>query len=186
MKRCGDQGFNLVELMVVVAFFTVLAGIALPSLLSTIYVSRIRWAATDVAGLMQNARIMAERKNQVLGVFAGSVETNATGVYINCNPTACPDSSGNWQTGDPDIPYAATISNGAAANAPTTLSPGFTTQSAGSTLYFNARGIVSTSTGTMTSGVIYYLTDTHGDWAAISVATAGRSRAWVWNGTTWQ
>lgn len=186
MKGRTSHGFSMIELLVVVAIIGALAAIAIPALLNTIYSSRIRWAATDVAGLMQQARITAERKNATLGVYKGSVETNATGVYINCYTASCPDSSGTWQPGDPDIPYAPGVSNGLAANAPAALSPGFSTQPDGSTLYFNPRGFPSTSAGALTNGVIYYLSDTHGDWAAVSVSGAGRSKVWVWNGSSWQ
>jgi Tfp pilus assembly protein FimT len=104
-------GFSTIELAVVLAVGLVLGGLAVPQLMSTIYMSRVRAAANDLSGLIQQGRMMAERQNTTLPVYAGTVETNAIGAFIGVNGST-------WQSGDPDIPYASGVTNGAAANAP--------------------------------------------------------------------
>jgi Tfp pilus assembly protein FimT len=175
------RGFSTVELAVVLAVGLVLGGLAVPQLMSTIYLSRVRAAANDLSGLIQQARIMAERQNTTLPVYAGTVETNATGAFIGLNGST-------WQSGDPDIPYASGVTNGAAASAPSGLNPGFTPEPAGTVLYFSPRALPVMSSGSTyvaSNGVVFYITDSHNDWAAVSVSGSGRSKAWVWNGSAW-
>lgn len=178
----------MVEMVIVIAIIMIIAAFGLPMLMNTIYLSRARGAAIDLASLIQQARILAERKNTTIAVYAGSVETNVSGAFINCSTASCP-SGGNgstWQSGDPDVPYTPGVFNAAAASAPATLNPGFTLASAGTILYFNARGLPSTATGLLaTTGFVFYLNDTHGDWAAVSVSAAGRSKVWMYTGGTW-
>jgi Tfp pilus assembly protein FimT len=175
------RGFSTIELTVVLAITLVLAGLAIPQLMNTIYMSRVRGAANDLSGLIQQARIMAERQNTTLPVYAGTVETNATGAFIGVNGST-------WQTGDPDIPYANGVTNGAASSAPSGLSPGFTPEAAGTVLYFSPRALPAKSSGSTyvaSNGVVFYITDSHNDWAAVSVTATGRSKVWLWNGSTW-
>jgi Tfp pilus assembly protein FimT len=178
-----EWGFSSVEMVVVAAIILILGGFAVPVLMNTIYLSRVRGASSDLSGLVQQARILAERQNIDLGVYAGAVGTNATGAFI--------DTTGNgstWKTGDPDIPFAKGVTNGVASNAPGTLNPGFTPESASTILYFSPRGLPVKSSGATfiaSNGVVFYITDSHGDWAAVSVSGAGRSKVWVWNGGAW-
>lgn len=178
-----EWGFSAVEMVVVAAIILILAGFAVPVLMKTIYMSKVRGAASDLSGLVQQGRILAEKQNGDLAVYAGAVETNATGAFI--------DTTGNgstWKTGDPDIPFGNGVTNGVASNAPGTLNPGFTPESAGTVLYFSPRGLPVKSSGATfiaSNGVVFYITDSHGDWAAVSVSGAGRSKVWVWNGSSW-
>jgi Tfp pilus assembly protein FimT len=175
------RGFSTIELAVVLAIGLVLGALTIPQLMSTIYMSRVRGAANDLSGLVQQARIMAERQNTTLPIYAGTVETNATGAFIGVNGST-------WQTGDPDIPYANGVTNGAGSNAPSGLSPGFTPEAAGTVLYFSPRALPVKSSGSTyvaSNGVVFYITDSHNDWAAVSVTATGRSKVWLWNGSTW-
>lgn len=173
----------MTELLVVMAVMLVLAAFGIPQLLNTIYLSRVRGAAVDMAGLIQQARITAEKQNATLGIYTGAVETNATGVFA--------DTTGHgstWTLPDPDVPYAGGVTNALAANAPTALNPGFTAEAAGTVLYFSPRGLPVKSSGSSyvaSAGVIFYLSDSHHDWAAVSVSGAGRSKVWLLSGTVW-
>jgi Tfp pilus assembly protein FimT len=176
-----ELGFNFLELAIVVAIVLVLLAISGPRVLSAVYMAQVRGAANDLAGLIQQGRIMAERQNITLPVYAGAVETNATGAFIGVNGST-------WASGDPDIPYANGVSNGSAASAPAALSPGFTAEAAGTVLYFSPRGLPVKSSGlayVASNGVIFYLTDAHNDWCAVSVSGAGRSKVWMWSGSAW-
>jgi prepilin-type N-terminal cleavage/methylation domain-containing protein len=174
-----ERGFSMIELIVVATISVILSAIAVPLLLNVIYTSRIRGAASDLSGLIQQARILAEQQNIALPVYTGSVGTNAQGAFIG--------TSGNtWVLGEPVVPYGGSVTNGSASSAPTALSPGFTAELAGTILYFSGRGLPvkpSGSTYIPSNGVIFYLTDTRGDWAAVSVTGAGRSKTWFWSGS---
>lgn len=185
----------MVEIAIVVAVTLIIAAFTVPQTLKAIYKMKIRGAANDLAGLVQQARIMAERQNNPIAVYAGTVDKNATGAFINCtmvistsNPCPAGGNGSSWVAGEPDVPYPSVVSNGSASNVPTALSPGFTTESAGTILYFGPRGLPVKPSGGIyvpANGVIFYLTDTKGDWAAVSVSGAGRSKVWVLSGTTW-
>jgi type II secretory pathway pseudopilin PulG len=61
MKR-SERGFQLVELLVVLALFMLLAGITVPSLLRISGRWRLRSAAAEVVGTMRLARALAVRQ----------------------------------------------------------------------------------------------------------------------------
>lgn len=176
----SQSGFSIIELLVVISITAILTAIAVPQIFNVVYASRLRGAANGLAGLVQQARMLAEQQNKSIPVYTGTVETNATGAFIGLNGST-------WQSGDPSVGFAASVSNGSASDVPTALSPGFTPEPSGTTLYFNWRGAPVTSSGAYMSpkGVIFYITDAHGNWAAVSVSSAGRTKVWVLNGTAW-
>jgi len=174
---------------IVLGIVLILAAIALPQLMSSISMSRVRGAAVDLSGLVQQARMMAEKQNTTLALYTGTLAGTGTGAFINCSPTACP-SGGNgtaWQDGDPTVVLASGVTNAPAASAPSALNPGqgFVTEPDGTILFFNARGLPVLNNGTPCTGVIFYFTDSYHNWAALSVSQAGRSKVWVWSGNSW-
>jgi prepilin-type N-terminal cleavage/methylation domain-containing protein len=178
MNSKRQDGYTLIELTAVVTILLILVAIIVPVIFNTVYSWRIRGAADDLSGLIQRARSMAEQSNTTLPVYTGAVESGQ-GAFIGTVGST-------WASGEPAIPYDGTVSNGTAAAAPAALSPGFTAEPAGTILYFNPRGLpVMSSGGTFvpSSGVIYYITDTHGNWSAVSVTATGRSKAWLWTGS---
>jgi prepilin-type N-terminal cleavage/methylation domain-containing protein len=179
VERHPESGFSLIELVTVVTVMLIILAIAIPMLLNVIYMWRIRGTAADLAGLIQQARMLAEKQNTTLPVYTGTVETNAQGAFVGT-------SGSTWAAGEPDVPYGAGVSNGTAANAPAALSPGFTAEAAGTTLYLSARGLPVKASGNTyipSNGVIFYLTDVHKDWAAVSVTGSGRTKTWIWTGS---
>ncbi len=178
----------MVEIVTVLAMTLILVAFGLPQLMNAVYSARIRGAASDLAGLVQQARFLAEQQNVTLAVYTGTVDGGLTGAFIPCYRTGTSDLCGSsagttWATGEPDIPFTSGISLGAAASAPSGLTLGFTPQAAGSILYFSPRGLLSTSTGaSATQGFVFYLTDTHGNWAAVAVTTAARTKVWGYTG----
>lgn len=183
-------GFTLVELCLVLAISVVLAAIAVPEVLNTYHSAQVRDAANEFAGLIQQASILAEQKNVTIPVYTGAVQNGAKGVFVACSSSACP-SGGNgssYQTGDVAVTYGGDITNGVTGNAPTGLKPGFTPEAAGTTLYFSPRGVAEKALGsgyTLSRGFVFYLTDSRNNWAAVAVSSIGRSKVWVWNGSSW-
>ncbi len=186
-SRAHSYGFSLIESIIVVSIVIVLSAIALPIVLNAVYLIRLRNAANDLSGLVQLARITAEKTNSVLPVFVGTVETISTGGFIGAASSTC-SSTNSWASGESDVPFANGVTAGTAASAPTGLSPGFTPETAGTVLYFSSRGFpVKSNSGACKSsaGVVFYLQDTHGNWGAVSVSGAGRSKPWVYDGASW-
>src|SRR5260370_13092517 len=60
-KRIG--GFSIIELLIVLFVVMVIAAIAIPNILLAVSNIRLRASAGDLAGLMQQARIMAAKNN---------------------------------------------------------------------------------------------------------------------------
>src|SRR6185436_14112804 len=58
-----NSGYSFIELLVVMVVIMVLSAIAVPSGLSFIANIRLRGAASEFAGLVQQARLTAVRKN---------------------------------------------------------------------------------------------------------------------------
>ncbi len=190
-RRRQSAGFTLLELVVVLAISVILAAIAVPEVLNTYHASQTRNAANQLSALVQQAVILAEQKNVTLPLYTGTVQNGAAGAFIACSSTSCP-SGGNgtsYQTGDTAIAYGGDITSGSSSSAPSGLNPGFTPESSATTLYFNPRGVAVKSTGgtsyMLARGFVFYLTDSRNDWAAVAVSSIGRSKVYVWNGSSW-
>lgn len=78
MKR-SERGFQLVELLVVLVLFMLMAGIAIPSILRISGQGRLRLAAQEVVGTMRLARALAVRRcNNVALKFHPRADGHAT------------------------------------------------------------------------------------------------------------
>ena len=201
------SGFSLIELLIVIAIIMVIAAMATPNIMNAINSIRLRSAASEVAGLLQQCRQAAVRGNRyytikpatVTGVRAAYVDLNYNNTFDNVAPTP-----------EPLIQFPANItvvSAGAPniANLRAQCCSTFTEQAATILPSFNARGLpcVGTSNpppvnsvcntrdaGNNTVGFIYYMNQTRPfgavGWAAVSVTPAGRIRVWTYSGSTWQ
>src|SRR5882762_8436845 len=87
--RSRVRGFSLVELLVVLFVVMVIAAIAIPNILLAVSNIRLRASAGDLAGLMQQARILAAKNNTTYTVLYGTgngaqiafVDLTNTGVW---------------------------------------------------------------------------------------------------------
>ena len=68
----STRGFSLIELLIVVFVVLVIAGIAIPNILTAVANIRLRASAGDLAGLMQQARILAAKNNATYAVRYGT------------------------------------------------------------------------------------------------------------------
>lgn len=181
-----QRGLSLIELVVAVVIMMILAAIGIPQVMNAVYASRIRSAAVNVSALIQQARATAEKRNVTVPFYVGNVGTSGVaGAFIGCSASICPGAAA-WAAGDPYLPYAGGIQN--SVNPPAALTQaalGFTTQPAGTTLYFTPLGSISNAAaGTYTSqGFTFYLTDGQNRWSAVSVSPTGRSKVWIWTGS---
>ena len=96
MKK--QNGFSLIELLIVVFVVMAIAAIAIPNVLLAVSNIRLRASAGDLGGLIQQARIMAAKNNTPYVVLYGTLN-GAQIAYIRdpksaagANPS--PDSGG--------------------------------------------------------------------------------------------
>src|SRR6266481_6256495 len=71
-RRDRTGGFSLIELLIVVFVVMVVAAIAVPNILLAVSNIRLRASAGDLAGLMQQARIMAAKNNTIYSIRYGT------------------------------------------------------------------------------------------------------------------
>jgi len=187
----SQQGFSLTEMGIAIAITLVLLAFAIPNTAAMIADMRLRNSASEVSSLIQLVRLQAVRKNTTSSLLFG----------LPTGQGACVDTNSNGQCdpNEPLVQFGGTVSK---VNAPTGSAgspspldgpsgPLGWTATAGN-VSFNARGLTCDNTHTpCATGVnyVFYLNDTRAfgksAWAAISVTAAGRSQAWIWNGSAW-
>ncbi|MBZ5627597.1 MAG: hypothetical protein LAO06_01890 [Acidobacteriia bacterium] len=193
------RGISLLELVIVVAVSLILAAILLPKVLNGIYNIRLRAAANDVAGLLQDAHFRAIRDNTYHPVHGATVGSS-TVFYIDTTPN---HSGTTWLNTYPTVQLGGNITH-ATSGFPSisTMALGFTPLVATNLPYFSSRGTPCSVSGnvclnTYTSGPFtvvasyqIFLTDSRptgsNGWAAITVSPAGRIKVWMWDGARWQ
>jgi prepilin-type N-terminal cleavage/methylation domain-containing protein len=89
-----ESGFSLIELLIAVAIFSILAGIAIPGMLGQSDQARLRGAVNNLRGDLQTAKMMAIRENTfvVVNLFANRYEI--------CVDNGAGAHAGNWACDD--------------------------------------------------------------------------------------
>jgi len=203
-------GFSLVELMLVVFIMSIIAAFTVPNILLTVSNMKLRGAGNDLAGLMQQARILAAKNNPVNpsvypvrfavqngaqiayvdmnddGVWNPSISINGVGVsepIVGFSPSVTPATGAPSGAGGQPTPYV--LVGDSSIGTPFNNS---------NTLAFTSRGLPCDFTNPPAcsspapSYFVYYLTDTRigrPGWAAVVVTKGGRTKVVMWNGTTW-
>jgi type II secretory pathway pseudopilin PulG len=211
-RRGRIGGFSIIELLIVLFVVMVIAAIAVPNVLLAVANIRLRGSAGDLAGLMQQARIMAAKNNPttpiaVYPVLYG-VRNGAQIAYIDLNGDGAwsPSVTVNGVTlSEPLIEFSGTVVPAAGAPSGTGGQPGpyvlaGDTVIGGSsfdntrTVAFTPRGFPCDYTSPPTCSTpaatyfVHYLTDTRygtPGWAAVVVTKAGRTKVVNWNGSQW-
>ncbi len=196
---------SLLEMVVVIAIILIVAAVAVPNMLSAISNSRLHTAAANVAGILQAGRMQAVRDNRFY-TLRNAVVNGTNAVFVDSVGNGAPgggSGNGNWDQGETlvqiptSIQFDASGANPAFPNA--TVGPNFVPLPPATIPSFNQRGLPCVTVGavcqTTTAGgapvnFLYFmrLTDNFGiRWAAISVTSAGRVRAWMYDrsANTW-
>jgi prepilin-type N-terminal cleavage/methylation domain-containing protein len=209
-QRGRTGGFTLVELMLVVFVMSIIAAFAVPNVLLTVSNMKLRGAASDLAGLMQQARILAAKNNPqnppvypiryavVNGAQIAYVDMNNNGVW---DPSVTVNGAG---VSEPTVGFSTSVTPAAGAPSGSGGQPTpyvlVGDSSTGqpfnntNTLAFTPRGLPCDFTNPPAcaspapSYFVYYLTDTRigkPGWAAVVVTKGGRTRVVMWNGVAW-
>jgi prepilin-type N-terminal cleavage/methylation domain-containing protein len=190
--RPRQSGFSAVELIMVSTILLILGAFAIPSIDTAVADVRLRGSASDLSGLLQNARLVAVRTNATYTVRFGL--PSGRGAYVDLN------NNGAYDTGEPMIQFggdanqvAAPSGSGGAPKALDATGGPLNWTATNGNVSFNPRGLPCDSTKTPCGtnvGYIFYLQDTRAfgtnGWAAVSITGAGRCQVWIWDGTTWR
>jgi len=212
-RRLAKQaGFSLIELSIVVIITLLVSAWAIPSALTSIRMAHLRGAASDYAGLLEQARIYSIRDNRYYSTYilAPAGNNPVAQAYVDMQPKVPTGASGNGGTsvavGDPTITIESDVvleSVGAAPNTSNLVSqllPAITpvTPTDGSVTAptFGPRGLPCTPIS-MTGGSVC---DSSGDptaywtflensklssWQAVTITPAGRIQKWYYTGSVW-
>lgn len=212
-RRHSEQGgFSLVELSVVVIITLIVSAWAVPSALTSIRMAHLRGAASDYAGLLEQARIYAIRDNRYYSTYilAPSGNNLVTQAYVDMLPKVLTGASGNGGTsvaaGDPSITIESEIVLEPVSAAPNTsnleslLLPATTpvTPTDGSVTppTFGPRGLPCTpvsmtggsvcdSSGGPTAYWTFLQNSKTSSWQAVTITPAGRIQKWFYTGSVW-
>jgi prepilin-type N-terminal cleavage/methylation domain-containing protein len=184
----ANQGFSLVEMMIVVAVMMILGAITAPGLFNTISDISLRYSTANFAGLLQSARIQAVRKNTFYSVDQVTLASGDQGYYVDV------PKSGVFAAGDPVMPLGTqlTVHPGIGSGAPNETafitSLNFTVNPGGSAPNFNARGLPCVAAGnacpqTPGQGFVVFLSRSavlgNLRWGAVVINPSGRVQIWT-------
>jgi prepilin-type N-terminal cleavage/methylation domain-containing protein len=189
----GSRGFSLIELMVVVAVILIITALSIPQIQKVQTRYRLSTSGHAVAGLVQQARLEAVRRNQPAYVQFDNANPAPILVYVNSdkspvangNPVVTTNGGVTLLNAVPTNPgglvdqlkaYLGTASN-AVVEAP------------GTPIGFNPRGLPCIGLaanpavcvqldGTQIPAFLWLMTTGQGDYEAVTVTAAGRTKSW--------
>jgi prepilin-type N-terminal cleavage/methylation domain-containing protein len=189
------RGFSLLELIIVMAISISIVAFATPTFLRAFYTIRLKSAASNLSGLMQQARIQAARRNAVI-TLKYRINANTQQAYIDFN------NNDQWDAGEPIISFSGSIlmaagPPGGAGAPPLYVLVGDTagvTFDNTTTLGYSQRGLPCAYAGGLCATpapgyFVYYIQDLRAGsvgWGGVVVTRSGRTKPIIWNGASWQ
>lgn len=191
----GRAGFSMLELMSVVVVIMIVAGFAVPTMLSALHTARLRGSVSDYASLLQVGRLRSIQDDRFYSTYVLAGTTQQAYVDLNSNGGTGVD------PGDPLVAISAEVAPVAVANAPDTANLKGQFLPTGSTLavndgstttkpvVFSPRGLPCTSqtatggnvcdsAGGATAFWIFFQDNSTQAWEAVTVSPAGRVSRW--------
>ena len=198
MRRAGQRGFSLMEILIVTLVVMIVAAIAVPNIFLAVSNLRLRASAGDLSGLMQQARIQAAKDNATYQILYAT-RNGAHIAYVDLNGNS------SFDAGEPmtefsgtTVPAAGTPSGSGQPTAYVLAGDsGSSSYDNTNTLGYTGRGLPCNYDTTTTPATcstpsaryfVYYLTDTRvgrAGWAAVVVTKGGRTKMVTWDGGAW-
>lgn len=193
------RGFSMLELLIVVAIVLIVSAMAVPVVMNSVRQMRVRATASEVAGILQTARMRAVRDNtyyHTLSTLVVEGGARRVQVWVDLDDDGAYDAATATTEGEPVTLLPSSIFFRADGNPSTdTMKLAYDAEAPTVTPRFNARGLPCTmngsicETGSPPVGFQYYMSGPGlfgGEiWAAVSVSPAGRIKTWTWTGTAW-
>lgn len=198
-----QKGFSLIELMVVVVVILVVSAIIVPMSMTAISSAKLRYAALNFAGLIQDARIEAVKRNSYFSVSAVIQADGSTAYYVDLAAPAARPSAFSTSYPFAYMGNAVTWFYGQTGPAPNqaalVAALTFAVEPAGVPPSFNARGLPcvpqanftcpATSNLATNLGFVAFASRTNPfktqSWKAVAVTPSGRVQVWGYDGANW-
>jgi prepilin-type N-terminal cleavage/methylation domain-containing protein len=201
-KSKGQAGFSMIELMAVVVIILIIAGFAVPNIMSALHMARLRGSAADFSSLLQTARLRSVQDDRFYSTYILAGTSQQAYVDLKANGGTGVDA------GDPLVAISSEVTPNAAGSAPDTtnlkgqflptgsglvVKDGSTT---GTPVIFSPRGLPCTtqsatggtvcdSAGGATAFWIFFQDTSTQAWEAITISPAGRIQKWQHGGSGW-
>ena len=191
MKK-SERGFSLIELLIVVTIILLISAMAIPQIQRVQTRYKLDTSGHAVAGLLQQARLQAVRSNQP--AYAQFDPGTPNLMYVNNDKTAYVAGNGESvvATNGTVTLQTANINNLDLGQLNAYLGVGtgsIKVETPGTPVGFNARGlpcmgplanpaVCQQTDGGQIPAFLLLMTTGQGDWEAVTVTAAGRTKAW--------